>query len=158
DGGRLEELADWGSKLQGAAWRLAGILHSADAPDQSPGHRPPVPAHVMERAIRLARFFLEHGLVAFGVLDLDPRVNGARRILGWLHRGRRAAFTVRDVQYWVGGTLSTREGADPCLRLLLDLGYIRALPRAPSPDHQRGRPPSQGFVVSPLFLASTWGV
>ena len=98
DGGRLEEMADWASKLQGAVARIAGILHLADAPAEPPSARPEIAPAVMARAVRLARCLVEHGLVAFGLLDADPAVVGARRILDWLRRTQRRRLTIRDVQ------------------------------------------------------------
>jgi Protein of unknown function (DUF3987)/Domain of unknown function (DUF3854) len=149
DGERLEEIADWASKLQGAVSRIAGILHLADAPAEAPGTRPEIPVSVMERAVRLARCLLEHGLVAFGLLDADPKVVGARRILDWTRRTRRKRLTVREVQQWVGGAIKTREAADPSIKLLVDLGYLRSMGE-PRPRGKLGRPAAEVFEVNPL--------
>jgi Protein of unknown function (DUF3987)/DnaB-like helicase N terminal domain len=148
DGRRFEELADWASKVQGAAWRIAGLLHLADAPTQAPERRPPIPAEVMERAIQVTRCLLGHGTIAFGLLDADPVVLGARRVLGWIGRAGLRRCSLRQVQHDVGGTLTRRDAAEPVIKLLVDLGYLR--PVTPLRTG-RGRPPSPQFAVNPLI-------
>jgi len=92
----------------------------------------------MARAVLICRALVAHGLGAFNLLGRDPVVELAQRILEWIARGRRTRFRTRDTQHDQVGGLWTRDAVEPCLRLLVDFGYL--FPLAPAPREPQGGP------------------
>ena len=67
EGGALDAVRDWGSKLPGAVARVAALLELAEMGLQTEE----VSHGAMDRAIRLARLMVPHAQAAFGLLGAD---------------------------------------------------------------------------------------
>jgi hypothetical protein len=149
-GGALEELRDWGSKMQGRVARFAGVIHLIGAPEDADQVRRPIAGETMDRAIVAARCYVEHTRLAFAMLTADPITSGARRIYAWAVRTKRTELTCRDVQHDIGssGALRTREAVEPCLARLVDTGHFRLL-RQGKRKGTRGRPRGAIYQVHP---------
>jgi len=147
DGGILEDLKDWGSKLPGAAARIAAIFHMAkyagfvDIPLA-------IEKPTVVSAVELAVALIPHCRAVFALMDCDPEARKAERIVSWIIRQRSAFFTVRDC-FRAHQTLFKRVTAlTPTLLLLDQNGYVRI-------DRQHssgGRPPSDVVEVNPALL------
>jgi Protein of unknown function (DUF3987) len=149
-GGPLEDLRDWGSKMQGRVARYAGVIHLIGAPKDADQLKRPIPGEIMDRAIVAARCYVEHTRLAFSMLTADPVTTGARRIYAWAVRTKRTELTCRDVQHDIGssGALRTREAAEPCLDRLVDTGHLRRLGRGRRKGPV-GRLPGARYQVHP---------
>ncbi|GDX78552.1 hypothetical protein LBMAG42_03630 [Deltaproteobacteria bacterium] len=143
--GDLSQVAAWSAKLAGTSLRLAGLLHFADAAAGG-DHVGDIGAGCMQRAVQLARYYLAHGLVAFGMMGADPVVGGAQRLLTWIEAHNLSEFCTRDAYHGtrtVGGSASDTKQA---LRLLEQHEYIRLVV---PPAKSTGRPPSDRWEVNP---------
>jgi hypothetical protein len=137
------------AKLRGYCARLALIIHflrhAAGEVNDEDGD-----GESMARAARLVRYFKEHARKVYAVMDADPKVATARRLLRWIVRNGQPAFTRRDAYRAMRGAVKNVEEVDPLLDLLERHAYIRPAPAAES--HRAGRKASPGFEVNPSIL------
>jgi hypothetical protein len=149
-GGMLEDLKDWGSKLPGAAARIAGVLHLAACAD-----RVELPTEVDKQtvtaALELSARLVSHCRAAFALMDQDPETRKAERIVAWILRQRSLFFTARDCFRAHQALFKQVKAMMPTLTLLEQHGYIRIDRRGSS----GGRPPSDLCEVNPVLLGST---
>jgi hypothetical protein len=160
DGERLAGIREWASKQPGRVARLAGVLHLIETVSgnsvnsvNSPFAIPP-PARTVDAACQLGEYFEVHALAAYDVMGTLPQVEGARRVLAWIKRTLPVSFSERDAARGLGvgqgRFFSTMDELTPCLRLLVEYGYLR---RASSPLRSGpGQRPSPSFDVHPRFL------
>jgi hypothetical protein len=138
-------LGPW-SKLRGYCARLALIVHflrvatgevlEEDVDDES-----------ARRAVKLIGYFKSHARKVYAVMDLDPKVAQAKKVLKWVVRERKNQFSKREAHNALSGTFKTVDELEAPLGLLLRHGYIRPVP---SPDRPGpGRRPSPVYVVHP---------
>jgi replicative DNA helicase len=147
--GELATIADWASKMAGAAVRIAGLLHlAAHAGDDAHGLDEPITAATMTDAVMVARYFLAHALAVFDLVGRTaPEVDDARHVLAWARRTGRHDFSRRDLFYETRSTrFPTVEALDPALRVLVDYGHIRPSETTTSP---KGGRPSVRYEVHP---------
>lgn len=143
--GDLAGLESWASKLPSRLCRIAALFHCAEHPTD-PWNRSLTVA-TMERALRLAPYFIAHAKAVAAELNADENLRRARRAVEWLRRERRAQFKRRDLHK----AIANNEGAevlDRPLRILEDRGFIRAATKEPG---RTGRPSAE-FVVNPLVF------
>jgi hypothetical protein len=141
EGGKLEYLRDWASKLPGAAARIAGVFHCVTS---SLTKTVIVEAETMRRAVDLATPLIDHALAAFDLMGCDERVAGALKILAWVRREGLKTFTVRDCFHAHQRRFKQVRAMQPSLELLVEHGYLRRLPK-PEVAHR----PSEPFEVNP---------
>jgi hypothetical protein len=147
-GGELGGISDWGGKLFGATVRIAGNLHMAEhAGDREP-YAEPIRVETVERAIRLARYFITHAKAAFAEMGADPEVEGARYLLAWIERSNVGEFTKRDAYQATRGRFKRVSHLEPALALLVEHGFIR--PKRGEVRPGAGRKPGPSYEVNPL--------
>src|SRR5579872_6952629 len=95
EGGTLQGLRDWGSKLQGAALRLAGIFHAIDRVGRVPFDTE-IPPSTVARALDFASCLISHAQAVFGLMERDPSIEDAQKLIAWIVRQGQTSFTVRD--------------------------------------------------------------
>ena len=146
--GRLGDMADWGSKLPGAVARLAGLLHLAcHAHDQRPWDEPIV-LSTLEAAIAIGEYAIPHALAAAGAMGLDGADNDARYLLRWL-RGRTEAQLAEQVIWQATKRhFQNAERLRAALAVLVDHGYLRALPVRRAVSGKTRRP---DYAVNPAL-------
>ncbi|MDG3005384.1 DUF3987 domain-containing protein [Paludisphaera mucosa] len=161
EAGPLAGMADWAGKLSGAVARIAGLLHMADhATDRAPWEAP-ISAGVVERAVRIGRYLIPHARVAYDLMDVDPLVEDAEHLLGWIRRRDGGAadagrtFSKRQAFEGVKARFKKVTALDPALELLEKHHFIR--PRAGERLPNRGRPPGPAYEVNPLVLEGAAG-
>jgi hypothetical protein len=165
EGGDLEYLADWASKLAGAVVRIAGILHAMEGVDTvratfdaETGNWPgppslfgPIGAKTVEAAVCIAEdFLIPHAKAAFGLMGADTNPENAKRLLNWMTKGNRKTFTRRDAQRAIPNRIRKAEDLEPILGLLLAHGYIRA--QSTANGGKPGRKASPAYDVNPAVL------
>jgi len=146
--GDLGDLQDWGSKLGGAALRIAGLLHVAGAIADHRDPNRPISADTMKAALAVARWAIPHARAAYGCMGATPAHEDARRLLRWLEETPRLAFKPQTAFQATRGRLKTMDRVRGALRVLEDHGYVRPL-EAPAGKRGPGRPPSQSYEVNP---------
>lgn len=123
DGGDYEHIQDWAGKLPGAAARLAGLLHCAKHADTLPSNLA-ITLVTMQRALSLAAFYQAHALAAFDIMGADPDLEKARRVLRWVEREQKKAFTARECFQALRGTYPRMDQLTPAFAVLLERGYL----------------------------------
>jgi hypothetical protein len=147
DGGKLEELKDWGSKLAGAALRLAGVFHSVEQAGHLVFARE-ISQNIMQRALDFARLLISHARAVFALMERDPNVEDAEKLISWIFRQGEPSFTVRDCFRAHQSRFRRVDLLLPVLMLLEQHGYIRREQQLPS----GGRRPSDMCEVNPAVL------
>lgn len=150
-GGTLEGVRDWGAKLPGTVLRLAGVLHLMSSDVVS--FDQPVSPSVVRDAIRLADYFAPHFLAAYDLMSSSSEVAVASRVLDWVKAKRPSQFSQRDAfRALQSSKIESASLLVKPLELLVERGWLRALPQEPS-SGRGGRPPSPVFVPHPSLLA-----
>jgi replicative DNA helicase len=151
--GDLHHVADWASKLAGATLRIAALLHLASrlSPSSS-AWLVPIERDAIDRAVRIARYLLEHALIVFDLMGSDEIILDARRILEWAKRTETHRFQKRTVQGALKSRFPKVEDLDPSFDLLVSHGYIQ---QEPLPKREKGAPgrlAAPHYRISPFYL------
>jgi hypothetical protein len=150
EGGDLSHVADWACKLVGAVGRVAGLLHLAG--NVRAGWGQPVGPDAMEGAIEVGRYLIPHALAAFDLMEADPSLGLARRVLRWIADRGLTSFSRRDCFNVFRRQVGDRVAAlDPALGLLETHGFVR---RRAQEGGRAGRPRGPVFDVNPLSAKS----
>jgi len=149
--GDLASIADWGSKLAGAVVRLAGILHMVGNGDSSEPWRVPISAVTIEKAIQIGKYLIPHAKAAHALMGADPVVEEARRLLRWITRSGRSAFTKRDIFEGTKGHFKKVGELESPLALLSSHGYVRE--REVASRSGPGRKPAPIYDVNPYLYS-----
>lgn len=145
-GGRLAQLKDWGSKLPGAAARVAGVMHMFACANHTV-MATEIEAATMESAVEVATSLISHCRAALALMDEDPAFRHAQQVLAWIIQQGTESFSVRDC-FRAHQTLFKRVSEiTPIFTVLEQHGYIRIC-RQPSSG---GRPPSPRCEVNPTL-------
>jgi hypothetical protein len=147
DGGMLEEMRDWGSKLPGAAARIAGVLHMAKY-----AGRLDMPAEIerpiVKAALELAAALISHCAAVLALMERDVETHKGERVLAWIVCQRLPSFTARDCFRAHQRLFRRVQSMTPTLILLEQHGYLRVVRQSSS----GGRTPSDLVEVNPALL------
>jgi hypothetical protein len=146
EGGKLQYLRDWASKLPGAAARIAGVFYCVTS---DLAETVIVDSGTMQKAVDLATLLIDHALAAFDLMGRDRTIEDAQKIFAWIQRERFEAFTVRDCFRAHQSRFKRVEAIRPALQVLIEHGYLR---RAPKPEVAHR--PSELYQVNPKGRAS----
>jgi hypothetical protein len=94
--GRLCQLRDWGSKLPGAALRIAGLLHIAQWADLLSVMSGEIERAEIDVAIEICATLVSHAAAVFNLMYEDPHILTARRLLKWLLSRQTQEISKRD--------------------------------------------------------------
>jgi hypothetical protein len=147
DGGKLQYLKDWGSKLPGAVSRLAGVFHCVEKMEGIAGDST-IPLSTMNCAIELGSYLISHAQAVFDLMDRDPLVEHAVKLVLWIVREQRHSFTIRDCHRVHQARFKCVDAMIPVLLLLEQHEYIRRL----QSQSNGGRKPSDVCEVNPIAL------
>ena len=142
----LGHIQGWASKLDGAVARIAGLLHVAES--VSRGFEAQIDELTITASIEIGGYLIDHALAAFDLMGGDPALDGARTLVRWIRKDRKAEFTKRECHIAHRARFPRASDLDPVLDLLLDHGYIRPLARDADGHDRR----SVRFEVNP----ATW--
>jgi hypothetical protein len=147
EGGKLHSLTDWGSKLAGAAARIAGISHMV----QQVGRNEiddEIASTTMKSALGLAASLISHARSVFALMERDPNVENAKKLIAWMIRKAQPQFTIRDCFRAHQEQFKRVDAMMAVLLLLAQHGYIRRVAQ----DSTGGRRPSDLCLVNPTVL------
>ncbi|MBI5739628.1 MAG: DUF3987 domain-containing protein [Nitrospirae bacterium] len=144
-GGSLEYLTDWGSKLPGAVARIAGLLHFAEHGKGAVSI--PVSVSIVSASCVIGAYFKEHALATFGFMKADHRIESAKEILDYLQRHKPDSFKGRDIMR--NTTFKTMDDFIPGLKILMERDYIREKDTSYS---GMGRPQAREYEFNPKIL------
>jgi len=149
-GGRLLPIKGWAAKLEGQTARIAALLHLADmAGVNVEGADPEIGPDVMERAIMLGGYYLEHALAAFGEMRTDSTTGDALYLLDRVRSLEEPVVSKRDLFNAARGRFKRVSAMEPALEVLLERDYLRSV----EPDREpgkAGRPRGPSFYSNPL--------
>jgi hypothetical protein len=141
-GGPYETIRGWAGKCAEQAARVAAILTLFGDPGATI-----VGLEAMQAGITVADWYLHEWLRVSGVVEPQPEVTLASRVLEWLRanyggkpRGEaaQAGFTARDIYRNNVAGIATREPAEQVLKILAKHGEIET---SDPPKPKKGRPP-----------------
>ena len=143
DGADLAYIKSWASKLDGAALRIAGLLHLVSRP--ADGFDQPVDRETMASSIDIAGYLITHALIAFDCMGSDEAREDARAVMEWAARNGESSFTRREAQRSLQRRFPRVADIAPALDLLAEHGFIRSAEKTSAP----GRP-SLSYLINPL--------
>lgn len=144
--GDLESLREWASKLAGHTARIAGLLHLAEkGPEKGPTSS--IQKATMERAIKLARYYVAHAKAAFGAMKEPPMLTNARKLLKWAEGQKE--FTKRNAHRHMQKKVKDAAELTRLLNVLEEYGYIRMT----LSEADVGRP-STTYAVNPRLAVT----
>lgn len=144
-GGDLEYIKDWGSKLPGAVARIAGLLHFAEFGAEAVNKN--ISVNIVSASCTIGGYFKEHAIAAFGLMEADPRLETAKKILDYIKRHKPTSFKGRDVLRHTN--IKFIDDVSEGLKVLCERGFIKEEPLAYS---GQGRPEARGYKINPKVL------
>lgn len=144
EGGALDAVRDWGSKLPGSVARVAALLALAEMGLQVEQ----VSYSAMDRAIRLARLMVPHTKAAFGLLGADVVEADANALLSWVRANRLEEFATRDAMRAMDSRFKTAAKLGKAIDKLKQLDCVRTYQRK-----NHGARPSTVIQVNPACLS-----
>lgn len=144
EGGRYAHMADWTSKLPGAAARIAAVLALAEHGTALQA----VAAAAVQRAVKLARLLVPHAEAAFALMGASDGEADAHAVLAFLQRHELQTIVRRELQKAMEGRFRQLERLLVAVKLLQDWHVLGAERRTSG----TGRP-SVFYEVNPrLFV------
>lgn len=116
EGGRWQHMADWTSKLPGAAARMAALLAIAE---HGAGIEA-VPVRSVQRAVALARRLVPHAEAAFALMGAADAETDAQAVLAYLQRHHPDAIARRELQKAMEGRFRSLDRLLAAIKLLQD--------------------------------------
>ncbi|MFZ4539726.1 YfjI family protein [Propionivibrio sp.] len=145
EGGKLESISDWTSKLPGAAARMAGLIELAEVGLGA--------YHISEgaaaRGVALARALIPHAQEAFGLLGSDAADVDAKAMLMWIRAEGKASFQRRTCQKAMEGRFRSVERLIKAADRLVQQDVLREEKRA-----NKGARASVWYRVNPKCLST----
>jgi hypothetical protein len=148
--------AAWG-KIRGYCLRFALILHLLDSAVDGLDEEE-IDGLAIERAARLADYFKAHVRRVGTVLDLDPRVAQAKKVLAWLKSWGKPTVSRRDLWRGLRRSFNRPEELYPPLQLLHHANYVRPVigEAHQSGDSRRGQP-TDVYEINPTITSLVTG-
>jgi hypothetical protein len=167
-GADLADVSDWAGKVCGLAARIAALLHLAKhALDLSgiPSMPTEVEGETYSKATKIARYFTEHALGAFLLMESDAHEKLARQIWKriektFIERWNKDKvyddFTAESVRRGLhvkpDDFLSGPEKVEKAIERLTERGLVRPSKKEPV-GKPKGRPGSPAYEINPKAIA-----
>lgn len=146
------DIADWVGKLVGNVARISGLLCRASVYRTEEFLKEPdllvVSGDVMENAISIGRYLIDHAKAAFSLMGADDGIKKCKYVLDAILKSDLVEFTRRDVMR-LCRSLKTVEQVQSVLDRLSDYGYIAAKDSAAPTG--KGRPPNLVYLINPML-------
>ena len=144
EGGALDSIRDWLSKLAGATARVAGLIEIATVGLDA--HT--IGVESMHQAIKLARLMIPHTQAAFGLLGADSTESDAIHVLKWIRGQGLSEFTQREAHRALESRFKNVDKLKKSIDKLRSMDCVRQIQR----KQANGRP-STIFSVNPGVLS-----
>lgn len=153
--GEYSEIADWAGKLVGTVLRISGILARAnttvvneflaDTKDII------VSKDIMQKAILIGHYYLEHAKSAYFVLAGDYLVKECRGLLKAIRTNQIKEFSRRDAMR-LYSSLRDVNHAQKVIDHFVEYGYAQV--KQETIQYKQGRPNGQKYIVNPKVFDS----
>lgn len=141
--GAMESIADWSSKLPGAAARIAALLELADCGPAAES----VSLEATEKAVRLCRLLIPHAHAAFGLLGADATDTDATAVVKWARDGGRLSFSKSECQKAMEGRFRSIARLEKAIERL-EQGDVVKVEKVPN----RGARPTTRLRMNPKLF------
>ncbi|PWB40135.1 MAG: hypothetical protein C3F19_11610 [Rhodocyclales bacterium] len=145
EGGKLESISDWTSKLPGAVARIAGLIEIAEGGLAAES----VSEAAVARAAQLGRLLITHAQEAFGLLGADVADADAIAILRWARAEGLASFRRSTCQKAMEGRFRNVARLTAAAQRLIERDVLREV-KVPN----KGAPPSVWYQINPKCLST----
>lgn len=145
EGGKLEAISDWTSKLPGAAARMAGLIELAEMGKDADS----ISEDAVARGVALAKALIPHAQEAFGLLGADVADSDAMVMLRWIRTEGNASFKRSTCQKALEGRFRSVERLIKAAERLVQRDVLREF-KTPN----KGAPPSVWYHVNPKCLST----
>ena len=145
EGGPLDSIRDWTSKLPGAVARVAALLELA----AGGLGRDTVGMDAMHQAITLAKLLIPHTKAAFNLLGADALEADAIAVLKWVRGNGLEEFTQREAQKGMEARFRSVDKLKRAIDKLRDLDCVRVTKRR----NQGTNKPTVVVQVNPAILS-----
>ena len=144
------DFRDWAGKIVGTTVRIAALLYLASEErlsekEKAGKQKLEISGRIMRNAIRIARYFIAHMMIAYRNSGLELMARNCKKALSALLKRNQDVFTVRDLMRYCH--FKNAELAQAVTDHLEDLGYVKALD--PEPYRKPGRPSKSKYIVYP---------
>lgn len=149
EGGELETLKEWASKLSGNTLRITGLLHFYTHDNAIATL---ISAETIKTAIVISYILIEHAKAAFALMGANLNIECAKKILAWIKRSRDTCvpkFTGRDCLNALKSRYSRMAQINEGLAILEERHFIATTIKTST--GKAGRPASQTYVVNPAI-------
>jgi hypothetical protein len=150
----LAYMADWGGRIRGNVLRIAGLLHITNKTEAGESICADVPESLevceslMQDAIIIGEYFIEHAKKAYGLMGENPGVKDAEYILKKISEHKIERATKKEFVRICRRFKSTNELTEP-LGLLVKYNYLREVRQE---YNGTGRRPDNIYLVNPKIL------
>jgi len=145
EGGKLESISDWSSKLPGAAARIAGLIELAEGGLDAGS----ISQAAVTRAVQIAHLLIPHAQEAFGLLGADVADADAMAMLRWARAGGLSSFRRSTCQKAMEGRFRNVARLTAAAQRLIERDVLREFK-----EPNKGAPPSVWYRVNPKCLTS----
>jgi hypothetical protein len=103
----------------------------------------------MRRAIKFARYLVDHALIAFDMMGADPGLETARKLWKAIDSGRHQTFAASQIWHPLRGGIKTAKEAEPGFEVLVQHNLIEEVHTA-----SMGKPgrPGRKYRVNPIIV------
>lgn len=147
------DISEWAGKLVGNIARIAGLLYRAsvriDRNSMTEAGNLVVSGKIMENAIRIGRYFIEHARMAFSILGADENIRKCKYVLNAISQQDATELSRRDVLRMCRSFKSV-EDLQPTLDQLVEYGYLAE--KSCEKSSGKGRPASAVYIVNPCVF------
>ena len=147
-----KQIGDWAGKLVGNVLRIAGILARANVEfthaTLDDNEVPLVSKEIMQNAIKIGQYYLEHAKVSFSLMGSDAIVRDSIYVLDNIKKTGLKELSVRDLLRH-NRTFKKKEDIMPVINHLVDTGYLMEVSVA---ANKMGRPTGIRYLVHPNVL------
>lgn len=146
------DIADWAGKIVRSTVRIAALLCRAETKVVYDFLDIPEPlvvsGDVMERAICIGRYFIEHARSAFSLLGADEGIRKCKYVLEAIKNAELMEVNRRDIMR-LCRKLKTKDEVQPVIDQLVDFGYLAEKPSIR--QQTRGRTQLGVYLVNPYI-------
>ena len=147
DGGRLENVREWGAKLAGQVARVAGLLQLAVGGLQTKA----VELDAVDRAVRLGELLIPHAQAAFRLMGADQGEADAIHLLKWIRATGLYEFDRAHAHKALEGRFRSVERLKAAAARLAEWHCISDERHRPN----SGARPTPYYVVNPRLFESS---
>lgn len=144
-GGDLYCNCDWGGKIAGGTARIIGILHVIKHRNEAAIIK--IELSTVRSGILIGKYFIDHAQIAFNLMDQNPLIEKASRVIEFLKEHNGVQISARDIQQPLRGIFPERKLLDPVIKILIDHYYL--IPVEIDSNNGPGRKPSPRYFINP---------